>query len=281
MVTAATDSYFPYLEGLISNVMRRGIQRACDIAVLDIDFSGPHLQWLHDQSVRTERAIWDFEDSVSSQGLPLHCRALTVRPHLRRYFPGYSVYLWVDPDVLIQNGNAFNWYLQGAREHGLAIAAEADGAYRQDHAIATWRVNRLASYFGMQAATELLSQRHYYNAGIWAMRADAPHWEAWARHLGAGLRTTRGSVVCDQTALNYAIFHERLPMLSLPATANWLCHLAPPKLDPDGQTWSEATLPRRSLPLLHFSGDTKNLLLKFIARQTARMGDAASGAGRS
>ncbi len=269
MVSSATASYFPYIKGLIANVVRRGLHRNMAMGVLDIDFDAEQRAWLLAQSVRIEPAAWDFESSVPSEGLPLHYRALTVRPHLRRYFPGYDVYLWVDPDVLIQNGNALNWYLGGARAQGLAIASESDGAYRLDSSIAGWRLNRLAACFGKHAAVRLFLESHYYNAGIWALRADAPHWDAWAHHLGAGLAATQGAVICDQSALNYALFHEQLPVCSLPATANWLCHLCPPKFDQKSQTWFERNSPHRSLPLLHFSGDTKSALLQFLAEQDA------------
>ena len=59
------------------------------------------------------------------------------------------------------------------------------------------------------------------NCGVFALHADAPHWEAWRRLIAQVLQRTR-FFYAEQIALNYGVFAERLPVELLPAYCNWL-----------------------------------------------------------
>ena len=67
------------------------------------------------------------------------------------------------------------------------------------------------------------------NAGFFAARADAPHWQAWSRRYAAAIARTGALVPHDQFALNHALHgdpiggdrppHARL----LDPRCNWIC----------------------------------------------------------
>ncbi|RDI99303.1 hypothetical protein DVT68_00090 [Dyella solisilvae] len=117
-------------------------------------------------------------------------------------------------------------------------------------------MGRLSSYFGEKQAQQAL-WKPYFNAGVFALSVNAPHWQVWSRRFHEGLAATSGKRCCDQTALNYAIWNDRLPVNPLPATCNWLCHLADPVFDPSSQLLCEPMRPGQPIGIVHLSADSK------------------------
>ncbi|MGH6976468.1 MAG: hypothetical protein ACREED_05515 [Stellaceae bacterium] len=56
-------------------------------------------------------------------------------------------------------------------------------------------------------------------AGIFALRADAPHWELWEKAMRHGLQR-QPTLLREQTALNYVIHRDRAPVGLLPDWCN-------------------------------------------------------------
>jgi hypothetical protein len=90
-----------------------------------------------------------------------------------------------------------------------------------------------------------------YNAGVFCLEADSPHWRVWAHYMGIALRNSP-STISDQTVLNYAIFKEHLRVYPLSALCNWCCHLALPRVV-DGRL-CEPFIPHAPIGIVHLSG---------------------------
>ena len=73
-----------------------------------------------------------------------------------------------------------------------------------------------------------------------------------------GIENSGGNLYTDQTALNYALWNERLAVSALPATCNWLCHLAAPLFDGKRERFCEPGIPGRPLGILHLAGNSKD-----------------------
>jgi hypothetical protein len=114
-------------------------------------------------------------------------------------------------------------------------------------------------YYGDEALS-LLDTHSYYNSGGFSLVADAPHWSSWARHFKRGLEACP-TLVTDQTALNYAIWKDDLPVHPLPALCNWCCHLAVPDVNIETSKLCEPHIPNRPIGLVHMTGGTKDLVL--------------------
>ena len=100
-----------------------------------------------------------------------------------------------------------------------------------------WKNYREA--FGWRVA-DRLGRNPMVNCGVFALRGDAPHWEAWARIMARVAQRTRFFFV-EQTALNYVIFAERLPVDFLPAYCNWMPGDAAPAFDAERGCLSSPT----------------------------------------
>jgi hypothetical protein len=94
---------------------------------------------------------------------------------------------------------------------------------------------------------------------VFALGAEAPHWNEWSRYFALGLAATAGKLCCDQTALNHAIAVERLPVMALPACYNWLCHLALPSFDEHRSRFCDPLEQQAALGILHLTANTKRL----------------------
>jgi hypothetical protein len=84
-----------------------------------------------------------------------------------------------------------------------------------------------ADAFDPAAADELV-RYPLINSGVFAMRAEAPHWRAWAGTLEGALKQTTTSLV-EQVAINHVVYRHKVPATFPPSWCNWICHHAAPR----------------------------------------------------
>ena len=65
-----------------------------------------------------------------------------------------------------------------------------------------------------------IRDRPHLNIGVFALEANASHWEVWQKNLRVALKSGKiwGS---EQIAMNIAIYHDGLNVEILPAYCNW------------------------------------------------------------
>ena len=255
MFSTADEAFMPLVRGLLGSLSR--LAPVGDLAFLDVGLAAESRDRLSRQVHHIATPQWDLPVPAERRIRQPHLRALTARPFLRDYFPGYEQYLWLDADTWVQARSALEWYQAVARNGRMAITPQVDRAYRHDNNTLQWRFGRMQACHGEAAAQRLLWDT-YFNAGVFCLESSAPHWQHWAEHFSAGLLASGGTVCCDQTALNHAIWSSALAVHPLPALCNWLCHLAMPYADPSSGALYEALAPRQMIGIVHLSGSTKN-----------------------
>jgi hypothetical protein len=186
-----------------------------------------------------------------------HLRALTARPFLPRYFPGYDTYLWIDADVWLQDWRGVELYVRGAQLADLAATPHTDRAYRFNRAIPQHSYRQFAAGYGKAVAGELAHRQHL-NAGIFAAQAGSPLWSAWAAAYEEGIAASHGAMTNDQTALNVACHRGDLRLQLLPALYNWQSHLALPLWDQRAGRFCEPHLPHAALSMVHLTHTAKD-----------------------
>lgn len=256
-VTAAGESYATLLRGLVQSLQQWHPLPYTALACFDLGLGAATRQWLEQYATHIVEPGWDLPVSETIRTQQPHARALTVRPFLPQHFPGYDIYLWIDADCWVQERHALDAYLTAASHGQLAVAPEIHHAYRHTPHLFMWRAKRLHTYFGVEIA-QRLSWSTYFNAGVFALQATAPHWARWKQAFEHGLAATNGELCCDQTALNYLLWTENLPTAPMPATYNWLCHLALPAYDSTRKRFCEPTTPNSALGILHLASDSKD-----------------------
>lgn len=257
VVTGSDSRYFPLMRETILSVRAKPEGYAVDLGVLDCGLSVDEAMWCRDQGARLVEPGWDV---AFGEGLTVapSFRAMMARPHLKRYFPGYQLYLWLDADVWVQDWAALRLFIEAADLGDIAIVPEMHRSYRNfrdgrdDFERANGRA--YADAFGEEAASRLI-RRPLNNAGVFAMTAASPAWDIWATTLADAAQ--RSANMIDQIALNAAVHEGRIREVRLPAVCNWIAHLATPAWHEAKQVFVEPDPPFETIGILHLTLGTK------------------------
>jgi hypothetical protein len=254
IVSGADSAYFPLLRDLVLSVRAQCAQ--APIGVLDVGLDRGQREWLAERVTHLVKPGWDIDFPGRARTSDVR-KAQFARPFLPRHFPGYETYLWIDADAWLQDRRTVELYAQAAAGGRLAIVPEIDRAYKRHYKrpklfglTLTWKNYRAA--FGWRIA-DRLGRNPMVNCGVFALRHDAPHWQVWGRIIERVAQRTRFFYV-EQTALNYAIFAENLPIDFLPAYCNWMPGDAAPVFDPGRGMFVEPFSPHEVIGIMHLAG---------------------------
>ncbi len=254
IVSAADSLYFALLQDAVLSVRAQCPEVA--IGIFDLGLAADERAWLAERVRHVVRPDWDF-DFPERERAPEALKAELARPFLPRYFPGYRMYLWLDADSWLQDWHVVELYCAAAGRDKLAITPEIDRAYKRHYKRPklfgmnlAWKNYREA--FGWRVA-DRLGRNPMVNGGVLALHAEAPHWAAWRRVLAQVLQRT-SFTPAGQTALNYVIFAERLPVNFLPAYCNWMPGDAAPAFDAAKGLFVEPYAPHQVIGVMHLAG---------------------------
>jgi hypothetical protein len=257
IASGSDSSYFPLLRDTVQSVLAQ--RRNVAIGILDFGLAPDQRAWLADRVAHLVRPGWDI-DFPDRERTPETRKAQLSRPFLRRHFPGYATYLWIDADAWLQDWRAIELYVAAAGRDKLAISPEIDRAYKRHYKrpklfgwTLNWKCYREA--FGWRVA-DRLGRNPILNCGVFALHHDAPHWDAWARVIAQVVQRTRFFYI-EQTALNYVIFSERLPVDLLPAYCNWMPGDAAPAFDATRGLFVEPYAPHEVIGIMHLAGEAQ------------------------
>jgi hypothetical protein len=257
LVTGSDSRYFPLMRETILSIRAKPESRQADLGVLDCGLRPDEAAWCRRQGARLVAPGWDVTFGTGLTAEPSF-RAMTARPHLRRYFPGYATYLWLDADVWVQAWAALRLFLKAAQLGDIAVVPEMHRSYRNFRAgredFEAANGGAYAAAFGEEAARRLI-RLPLNNAGVFAMAAGSPAWDAWATTLADAAR--RSTNMIDQIALNAAIHSGAIREVRLPATCNWIAHLATPAWHAERRAFVEPDPPYQTIGILHLTLDTK------------------------
>jgi len=267
IVTAGDAGYFGLLTDLLAS-LRRGLGEGLyPLSILDIGFTEAQRENLKREYGATIAPLgWDLPYPFRSHP-PNSFKVLAGRPHLPRHFPGYDIYLWIDADCWVQDAGVLELFIRGATCGNLAIVPEIDRGY--------WTIHKRPKFWGQnqKAFAWAFGLREGYrygrnailNAGVFALKGDAPHWRLWSdnyaralKRFRLGPRAYRGNIsffLSDQTSLNRAVFVQGAPATLLPAYCNWFCGKGTPVFDARKNLVVEPHEPHRPLGIVHLAGE--------------------------
>ncbi|MEZ5932949.1 MAG: hypothetical protein R3F54_13525 [Alphaproteobacteria bacterium] len=269
VTTAADSGYFTMFQGMLESLRRFEAGRRLDIRAFDLGLEPEQRQWLEQAGVDFTRPEWHW--GVRDGMMPRFHLAEIVRPFVRDYFPGYRHYMWLDPDLWLQDGSVLDRLIEGSKASGAAIAHEADRAYRFQAWHFGWCLKHRLLGLGLKDGM-LLMVKPALNCGVYCIAADARHWQAWATRLRRAVERTNRVAPHSQFTFNQIVHIDRLPTEILDSADNWICDRAPPVWDEGRQLYCKPYAPHEPIALLHLAGPAKT------RRYTIR---TTSGAARS
>ena len=259
IVTAGDSKVMPVLKGLIRSLEAFPERNGMEIGCLDVGQTDADRAWLTAHGVVL--AVPETHLGVPMERMRPYERAFVARPFLRTYFPGRDVYIWIDSDVWLQGWWVIDAYVAGARETGMAIAHERERAYAFQGWLYAWFAKHMVLGYGLADAAWLLSRPHL-NSGLFAMRADSPHWALWVEHYQAAWERTGTFNPHDQFSINRLIYGgavsaAKVKTTILPPRFNWICDRGPPMWNDDAMALCEPYPPHRVLGAVHLAGPGK------------------------
>lgn len=258
-ITGGDAGYFDLMKDCIASLQSVPEGRTMALGILDCGLTEAQRDWCRDRGAVLVVPEWDFE-FPGREKLKDGYKALTARPFLPRYFPGYDLYLWIDGDCWVQQGDAIALFLAAARTGALAVAPEIHRSMRHyHHAWGEFSTVCGAAYESCfdKATAERLVRYPMINAGVFALTAEAPHWQGWATVLGEALQ--RSTDMTDQMALNVLVYDQGFACEPLPCRCNWPVHHATPVWDAACGLFVEPAMPYDPLGILHLTIYTKRL----------------------
>jgi hypothetical protein len=258
-ITGGDAAYFDLLRECVGSLRATPEGQAMALGILDCGLTPEQRAWLATQGAIFVAPVWDF-DFPARAGLKDGYKALTARPFLPRYFPGFDLYFWIDADCWVQQGDALALFQRAARTGALAVAPEIHRSMRHyRHAWKEFSTVNGAAYeaaFGKETAERLI-RYPLINAGVFALQAGAPHWQGWADLLGDALQ--RSADMTDQITLNVLVYDHGFACEPLPSRCNWPVHHATPAWDTERGLFVEPAMPYEPLGILHLTIHTKRL----------------------
>ena len=258
-ITGGDAGYFDLMKDCIGSLQSLPEGQALALGILDCGLTDEQRAWCRDRGATLVVPGWDF-DFPGRDELRDGYKALTARPFLPRYFPGFDLYLWIDGDCWVQQGDAIALFLAAARTGALAVAPEIHRTMRHyHHAWGEFSAVCGAAYESCfdRATAERLVRYPMINAGVFALAAGAPHWQGWATVLGEALQ--RSTDMTDQMALNVLVYDQGFACEPLPSRCNWPVHHATPAWDAARGLFVEPAMPYDPLGILHLTIYTKRL----------------------
>ena len=258
IVSSSDTKFFGLLKDMILSLERLARLPSSTLppyalGIVDLGLSDEDRAWLAERDARIVAPRPHM--GAGSLDRPLEL-AFLVRPFLPEYFPDFEIYCWIDSDVWLQNEEAVRALVDGAAAEGMAIAHENERAYRFQRWLFLWTAKHFVLGYGAFRGAWLLTKPHL-NAGMFAIRAGAPHWAVWARRYKAAIERTGKITPHDQFALNQAIYQDRLPTRLLDAGANWICDRGVPMWNDEAGAFCRPYAPHRIISALHLAGPGK------------------------
>ena len=262
IISLADAKYFELLNELIDSIKRFKESENSAICILDAGLTTEQKQILSSKVDKIKSAEWDIEVPDFKIKGREWLKSQVSRAFLPKYFPSYEKYLWIDADAWVNSWEAIDLYYKGCENKKLSIATSADRAYG--------RVLRAEWFFGSLARIKSQNYKHakssgfsesiarqvalkpHLNIGVFALEADAPHWQFWQKNLKIALSNGRiwGS---EQIAMNITIYCDQQEVEILPAYCNWTL-IDALKFDKINNTLVEPYLPNHKIGIVHFAG---------------------------
>lgn len=250
VVTGADAGYYPLLWEMLTSLLSSKQTHPFSIGVLDFGLTDGQRSELHRIGAQTIEPEWDLR--VPERFRQRRYMSYTARPSLPRYFKNYDVYIWLDADTWVQGNTVIGDLAEAADLIGFAAVQEDEPDYHMPFMLRLWLLKYFTLSFGWKNSLRLL-RTYPINSGVFAMRGDAPHWEAWRRRFQQAIDAV-DRVTIDQFGFSAIVHLDALPIRYMPSTYNWICHRSIPLWDAREQVFRASRAPHLPIEVLHLAG---------------------------
>ncbi len=262
VVTGGDANYFCLIEELCASIRHFRDADALDLVVIDGGLEAQQMEHLVSRyAARILQVGWGFDIHPSRIRGREHLKVLTSRTFLDQHLPDSDVIIWIDADAWVQDIAAVDMLCAGAERSGLAVVSQTS-RYSQVTMTVEWaafgyakiksQLYKNARRAGLpESLARQVGDKPTFNAGVFALRRDAPHWDAWRKRQAQAI--VKGRVfTSDQLALGLIVHADGLPVELAPEICNymgpfWCCNA-------DETLLVERYIPNTPVGIVHMAG---------------------------
>jgi hypothetical protein len=262
VVTGGDAKYFPLIDELCASV--RYFRDASQMGLVVIDGGLEAEQKTHLQARYGARILevgWGFDIAPSRIRGRDHLKVQIARTFLDTYLPDTGLIAWIDGDAWIQDMAALDMMFDAAEKGPLCIVSQSSRYATQTMAL-RWGAFGYAEVRSIlyknarragvsEKEARIIGNKGTLNSGVFVLRQDAPHWQAWRARQQRVIN--RGRVfTSDQLSLGLAVYVDGLPVELAPEICNymgphWCCA-------EDESALVERYIPNAKVGIVHMAG---------------------------
>jgi len=261
IVTGGDARYMPLLRELVQSIRRFEDGASFDICIIDAGMTEAQVSEFRSMGLTVTAPNWPDCVNMSKIKGRTYLKSCICRPFINEIFPGYKTYIWLDGDTWVQEWSAIDLLLKGAERSGMAVVPQVDRAYGKSMRLKwlwflPWKPrsfyysNARIAFSGKLART--LFPYPTINAGVFAVKGDAPHWDHWQNLMGKAL--VKGKpFTAEQLTMGIMLNLDGYDCERLPAWCNWMCEYDA-LWDAKAMRFTEPYLPHQPLGIVHLTG---------------------------
>jgi hypothetical protein len=276
IVTSANTAYAPLLAGLLESVRDYG--GGLPVGILDTGLTVEDRDRFAPYVDRFVVPDWHLSAEHQARFRPPEwIKAMTARPHLRDYFPGYQTYIWLDADTWVATPTALATLAAAAASRDIAAVPTVDPAYTRYHGLGALKARAAILPVYRTLLPEALAQTMLVLgeicSGVFAMPTGSPIWNLWAAEIGPILDFSMGRSdtlyhIFEQTALNLVVHRRHADAAFLPARFNWVLGEARPLIDDTTGSLHVPQPPHDVIEILHLIHNGRSIADKMAPLET-------------
>ncbi len=259
IVTGGDAGYFHLIEEQLRSIrVFRGAEEQ-PVAVIDAGLTADQRDRLAQvYGARVLEVGWEYDFPAHRTHGRSHLKVQIARAFLDRHLPEADLILWIDADAWVQDFAGVDLMFSAAAAGNLAIVPEPN-RYASHVMSVKWTALGFAEvrsilYKNARKArvperdARRVGLRHTLNTGVFALRSDAPHWQAWRKRQTQVLQGGARIFSSDQLSLSLAVYLDELPLDLLPEFCNYM---GPWKASSDGEQLVEYYSPHAPVSVVH------------------------------
>lgn len=261
IVTGADATYFPLMMELINSIHMHERGKKLPIGIIDAGLTENQIERLYQRNCLIRQFV---PSSQKIQHAIKSREALAVnlgKLWLDKLFPEYELFVFLDADTWVQSWAALELLIGAAAEGGLAIVSTWN-RHRDSFPVHWyWGLIPVFRSFNLKAASRAalplsirkkVSRYPDLNAGVYALRRDAPHWERMRYWQDRILKRGR-AFTSDGLSMALACCIDQLPCQRMSSSCNYTLQQQP-LYDEFARKFVDPFYPHQSIGIMHLTG---------------------------
>ncbi|HLJ04991.1 MAG TPA: glycosyl transferase [Acetobacteraceae bacterium] len=262
IITGSDAGYFPLVQELIASVEHAAPSGICTFGMLDAGLTDDQRAWFAARNIQVVRPTPPTRRATEASAKRPALAVNLAKPWLDVLFPGHTTLVWLDADTWVQRWRAVELLAGAANTGAMAVVADS-GRYWNKLLDVRWLAAGIGGFAQIRgflaksawharlspALCRKLGDRASPNAGVFALRHDASHWQRMREWQERVLRHGK-PFTSDQLAMALTIHADGYPVELLSTACNYSTQ---PRVDPVNVALLEYYYPYDPVGIVHLS----------------------------